>query len=75
MRGCEQQENFPPEGDVSSIRGIAVAMLPADARDGRVWNHLHDIAKPQCRAGGRATRSRSMGIRTTECVAANMLAG
>jgi poly(A) polymerase len=51
MRGCEQPENFHPEGDVYTHTRIGVAMLPAGCSETVAFGILlHDIAKPQCRA-------------------------
>ena len=51
MRGCEQPENFHPEGDVYTHTRIGVAMLPAGCTETVAFGILlHDIAKPQCRA-------------------------
>jgi poly(A) polymerase len=51
MRGCEQPENFHPEGDVYTHTRIGVAMLPANCTETVAFGILlHDIAKPQCRA-------------------------
>ena len=51
MRGCEQPENFHPEGDVYTHTMIGVAMLPAGCSETVAFGILlHDIAKPKCRA-------------------------
>src|SRR5579863_8261703 len=51
MRGCEQPENFHPEGDVYTHTRIGVAMLPAGCSETVAFGILlHDIAKPKCRA-------------------------
>jgi poly(A) polymerase len=51
MRGCEQPENFHPEGDVYTHTRIGVAMLPANCSETVAFGILlHDIAKPKCRA-------------------------
>jgi poly(A) polymerase len=51
MRGCEQQANFHPEGDVYTHTRIGVAMLPAGCTETVAFGILlHDIAKPKCRA-------------------------
>jgi poly(A) polymerase len=51
MRGCEQPENFHPEGDVYTHTRIGVAMLPAGCSETVAFGILlHDIAKPRCRA-------------------------
>src|SRR5271166_291146 len=51
MRGCEQPENFHPEGDVYTHTRIGVAMLPAGCTETVAFGILlHDIAKPQSRA-------------------------
>ena len=58
MLGCEQPENFHPEGDVYTHTRIAVAMLPAGCTETLAFGILlHDIAKPQSRAdaGGKIT--------------------
>ncbi len=54
MRGCEQPENFHPEGDVYTHTRIGVAMLPANCTETVAFGILlHDIAKPQVPRGGR----------------------
>ena len=51
MRGCEQQANFHPEGDVYTHTRIGVAMLPAGCTETVAFGILlHDIAKPKSRA-------------------------
>ena len=54
MRGCEQPENFHPEGDVYTHTRIGVAMLPAGCTETVAFGILlHDIAKPQVPRDGR----------------------
>jgi poly(A) polymerase len=59
MVGCEQPENFHPEGDVYVHTRLAVSMLEADCAETLAFGILlHDVAKPRCRAtapDGRVT--------------------
>jgi poly(A) polymerase len=49
--GCDQPENFHPEGDVWAHTRLAVSMLPAGCSETVAFGILlHDIAKPRCRA-------------------------
>ncbi len=56
--GCEQPDNFHPEGDAYRHTRLAVSMLgPGCAETLAFGVLLHDIAKPRCRAtvDGRVT--------------------
>jgi poly(A) polymerase len=51
MAGCEQPENFHPEGDVYVHTRLAVSMLEPGVSETIAFGILlHDIAKPRCRA-------------------------
>ena len=51
MAGCEQPQNFHPEGDVYRHTRLMLAMLDAGCTETLAFGTLfHDIAKPQCRA-------------------------
>jgi len=50
MIGCEQPENFHPEGDVYRHTWLALSMLEAGCAETLAFSVLlHDVAKPQCR--------------------------
>jgi poly(A) polymerase len=58
MIGCEQPENFHPEGDVYVHTRLAASMLEAGASETLAFGVLlHDVAKPRCCAmqDGRMT--------------------
>ncbi|MGH7932579.1 MAG: CCA tRNA nucleotidyltransferase, partial [Candidatus Binataceae bacterium] len=51
LRGCEQPENFHPEGDVYRHTRLALSMLAPGCTETLAFGVLlHDIAKPRCRA-------------------------
>ncbi|HEV7989612.1 MAG TPA: HDIG domain-containing protein, partial [Candidatus Binataceae bacterium] len=51
MIGCEQPQNFHPEGDVYRHTWLALSMLEAGCAETLAFGVLlHDVAKPQCRA-------------------------
>ena len=50
MIGCEQPENFHPEGDVYRHTRLAASMLPPGCAETLAYGVLfHDVAKPPCR--------------------------
>ena len=51
MVGCEQPENFHPEGDVYRHTRLMLSMLPCGCDETLAFGTLlHDVAKPRCRA-------------------------
>jgi putative nucleotidyltransferase with HDIG domain len=51
MVGCEQPENFHPEGDVYRHTRLMLSMLPRGCDETLAFGTLlHDVAKPRCRA-------------------------
>ena len=51
MVGCEQPQNFHPEGDVYRHTWLALSMLEAGCAETLAFGVLlHDVAKPPCRA-------------------------
>jgi len=51
MAGCEQPQNFHPEGDVYRHTRLMLSMLDAGCTETLAFGTLfHDVAKPQCRA-------------------------
>jgi len=51
MVGCEQPENFHPEGDVYRHTRLMLSMLPCGCDETLAFAALlHDVAKPRCRA-------------------------
>jgi poly(A) polymerase len=51
MIGCEQPQNFHPEGDVYRHTRLALSMLEAGCAETLAFGVLlHDVAKPRCRA-------------------------
>ena len=50
MIGCEQPQNFHPEGDVYRHTRLALSMLGAGCTETLAFGVLlHDVAKPRCR--------------------------